>query len=109
MCSPRGNGPQVAMADFRGRIGERYVNYFTLARVLPVATKEAIRVAQNLLANKRIGVCAHNDSAGLAAGGPTDNISFRRIARHDCYARRRVRVSLLDIRALPVRLPSIGR
>ena len=77
--------------------------------VLPAATKEAIRVPQNLRANERIGICAHHNGPRLPTWGPTDNISFRRIARHGCYARRRVRVSLLDIRALPVRLPSIGR
>jgi hypothetical protein len=33
MCSPPGNGPQVAMADLRRRIGERCVNYFTLTRL----------------------------------------------------------------------------
>src|SRR2546425_4316581 len=88
------------------RVSARYVPVKT---VLPAAAKEAIRVPQNLRANERIGICAHHNGPRLPAWGPTDNISFRRIARHDCYARRRVRVSLLDIRALPVRLPSIGR
>src|SRR5262249_925342 len=76
---------------------------------LLAATKEAFRVPQNLRANERIGICAHHNGPRLPTWGPTDNISFRRIARHDCYARRRVWVSLPDIRALPVRFPSIGR
>src|SRR5215831_214090 len=83
--------------------------YAAMKIVLPPAAKEAIRVSQNLRANERIGICAHNNGPRLPTWGPTDNISFRRIARHGCYARRRVRVSLPDIRALPVRLPSIGR
>ena len=75
-----------------------------------VATAEvAAGIAKQICPDIWIGISAQNDSAGPTAGGPTDNINFRRIARHDCYARRRVRVSLLDIRALPVRLPSIGR
>ena len=80
------------------------------ARLLMVATAEvAAGIAKQICPDIWTGISAQNDSAGLAAGGPTDNIRFRRIARHDRYARRRVRVSLLDIGALSVRLPSIGR
>src|SRR5215813_4949566 len=101
--------PAVAVQVLGAGAKAAVARHGSVKTVLPVATKKAVRVAQNLLANERIGICAHNDSAGLAAGGPTHNISFRRIAWHDCDARCRVRVSLLDIRALPVRLPSIGR
>src|SRR5262249_26352486 len=76
---------------------------------LSLAAEVAARIFEQICPDIWIGISAQNDGAGLTAGGPTDNISFRRIARHDCYARRRVRVSLLDIRALPVHLPSIGR
>src|SRR5262249_44134095 len=85
---------------------DRRARLFILSR----ATAEvAACIFKQICPDIWIGISAQNDGAGLTAGGPTDNISFRRIARHDCYARRRVRVSLLDIRALPVRLPSIGR
>src|SRR5262249_42778724 len=76
---------------------------------LLAATKEAFRVPQNLRANDRIGTCCHHNGPRLPTWGPPDNIGFRRIARHDCYARRRVRVSLPDIGALPVRFPSIDK
>ena len=79
------------------------------ARLLSRAAEVAGGIAKQLCPDIWIGISAQNDSAGLTAGGPTDNIRFRRIARHDRYARRRVRVSLVDIRTLPVRLPSIGR
>jgi hypothetical protein len=75
----------------------------------PSATEKTAGIAKQICPDTWIGISAHNDSAGLTAGGPTDNIRFRRIARHGRYARRRVRVSLVDIRTLPVRLPSIGR
>jgi integrase len=104
----------------RVEVIERALNHISgsyggVARYVPVKTvllgaaKEATRVPQNLRANERIGICAHHNGPRLPTWGPTDNISFRRIARHGCYARRRVRVSLPDIGALPVRLPSIGR
>jgi len=77
---------------------------FIQVRLLSPATAEVpAGIVKQICPDIWIGISAHNDSAGLAAGGPTDNISFRRIARHDCYARCRVRVSLLDIRALPRR------
>jgi hypothetical protein len=82
------------------------------ARLLSPATAEvAAGIAKQRRPDIRIGISAKNDSAGLTAGGPTDNISFRRIARHDRYARRRVRVSLIGIRALRALpdLPRIGR
>jgi hypothetical protein len=50
---------------------------------LPAATKEAIRVAQNLLANEGIGICAHHDGPRLVTWGPTDHIGPRCIPRHD--------------------------
>ena len=85
------------------------------ARLLfPSATTEkAAGIAKQICPDTWIGISAHNDSAGLTAGGPTDDIRLRRIARHGCYARRRVRVSLVDRRSLPVcslpvRLASIG-
>jgi len=41
---------------------------FPMKTVLPAAaTKEAIRVAQNLLANERIGIRAHHDGVRLVA------------------------------------------
>jgi hypothetical protein len=79
------------------------------ARLLSRAAEVAGGIAKQIRPDIWIGISAQNDSAGPPAGGPTDNISFRRIAWHGCYARRRVWVSLLNIRALPVRLPSIGR
>src|SRR5262249_11941794 len=88
------------------RLSARYV---AVKIVLPVATKEAICVTHNLLANERIGIRTHHNGPRLPTWGPTNNISFRRAARHGCYARRRVRISLPSIRVLPVRLPSIGR
>src|SRR5262245_19383213 len=51
-------------------------------------------ITHNLLANERIGVRTHHNGRRLPTWGPTNNISFRRVARHGCYARRRVRVSL---------------
>jgi len=78
--------------------------------LLPAAAaKEPIRVPQNLRANEGIGICAHHNGPRLVTRGPTDNISSRRVARHGCYTRRRIRVSVLDIRALSLRLPSVGR
>jgi hypothetical protein len=74
----------------------------------PATAEVAAGIAKQRRPDIRIGISAKNDSAGLTAGGPTDNISFRRIARHGRYARRRVRVSLVDMRDLPD-LPSIGR
>ena len=56
--------------------------YVPVKTVLPAAAKEAIRVPQNLRANERIGICAHHNGPRLPTWGPTDNISFRRIARH---------------------------
>jgi len=80
------------------------------ARLLSTATaEEAAGIAKQICPDIWIGISAHNNSAWLTARGPTDNISSRRIARHGCYARRRVRVSQLDRRALRLHLPSIGR
>ena len=83
------------------------------ARLLSRAAEVAGGIAKQLCPDIWIGISAENDGAGLTASGPTDNIGFRRIARHGGYARRRVCVSLLDICALicalPVRLASIGR
>src|SRR5262249_18770551 len=53
---------------------------------LPAATEEAVCVAQNLLANERIGVRTHHNGSRLVAWGPADHIGARRIARHNCYA-----------------------
>jgi hypothetical protein len=75
----------------------------------PATAEKAAGIAKQICPDTWIGIGAHDDSAGLTAGGPTDNIRFRRIARHGRYARRRVRESLVDIRTLPLRLPSIGR
>src|SRR5262249_9024745 len=71
--------------------------------------EEAAGIAKQICPDIWIGISAHNNSAGPTAGGPTDNIRFGRIARHDRYARCRVRVSLLDIRAWSVCFPGIGR
>jgi hypothetical protein len=55
----------------RGRLSPRYV---PMKSVLPAAaTKEAIRVAQNLLANERIGIRPHHNGSRLITWSPTDH------------------------------------
>src|SRR5258706_132612 len=52
--------------------------------VLPAAaTKEAIRVAQKLLANEWIGIRAHHNGSRLITWSPTDHIGPRCIPGHD--------------------------
>ena len=86
------------------RLSARYV---AVKIVLPAATKEAIRVPQNLRANERIGISAHHNGARLAAWGPTDDIGLRCIPGHDCDA---AAVRLAAIRPLlPVSLLSVSR
>jgi hypothetical protein len=75
--------------------------------VLPVAAKEAIRVAQKLLANERIGICAHHDGSRLITWGPTDHIGLRCIPGHDRDA---PAVRLAAIRPLlPVSMLGVSR
>src|SRR5258708_36624343 len=75
--------------------------------VLPAAAKEAIRVAQNLLANERIGIRAHHNGSRLITWSPTDHIGSRCIPGHDRDA---AAVGLVAIhRLLPVALLRVGR
>src|SRR5215471_12951304 len=80
-----------------GRISPRYV---PMKSVLPAAAaKEAIRVAQNLLANERIGIRPHHNGSRLITWSPTDHIGPWCIPGHDrdAYA-----VGLVTIRRLPL-------
>ena len=61
---------------------DRRARLFILSR----ATAEvAACIFKQICPDIWIGISAQNDGAGLTAGGPTDNISFRRIARTAGY------------------------
>src|SRR5262249_32408590 len=96
--------PALAPTSCR-RLSARHV---PMKSVLPAAaTKEAIRVAQNLLANERIGIRTHHNGSRLITWSPTDHIGPRCIPGHD---RDSAAVGLVAIRRLlPVALLRVSR
>jgi len=66
----------------------------------PATTEEAARIAEDLLTDEWIGICAHDNRSGLAAWGPTDHITRRCIPVDAWCAIRGL---------LPVFLPCVGR
>src|SRR5215831_11081054 len=48
----------------------------------PAATEKAACIAEDLLTDEWIGVGAHHDRSGLAAGRPTDHIARRGVRVH---------------------------
>src|SRR5258708_27313154 len=68
----------------------------------PAAAEEAACIAQDLLTDERIGVGAHHDRSGVAAGRPTDHIARRGVPVHPRRAVGPLREGgdLLPLRAL---------